>query len=692
MGKVRSCFISFLLMGVVFLPAMDGFAESADDTTLSPYFFIENGDPSVDQFPLKETDVVVTINGIIADVVITQKYANNGTRPINARYIFPASTRASVHGMKMIIGEEVIIAEIKERQSAQKKFEKAKQQGKSASLLKQQRPNVFSMNIANILAGDVIDIELHYTELLVPTEGVYEFVYPTVVGPRYSNQNEAEAPEIDQWIKNPYLLQGSEPKTKFAIHTTVSTGIALQELVSPSHEIDTFWESDSVAKISLTEAGGFGGDRDFILNYRLAGEEIQSGLLLLEGADENFFLLMVQPPERVLPEDIPPREYIFVVDVSGSMNGFPLNTAKKLLKNLIGNLKETDKFNVILFAGGSRLMAASSVPASSGNMRKAIRLIDKQRGGGGTELLSALRKGLALPRDEAFSRTMIIVTDGYIGAEGEVFGEIQANLNRANVFSFGIGSSVNRYLIEGMAKAGQGEPFVVTRPQQADAVAERFRRYVQAPVLTHVELEFTNFETYDIEPPAIPDLFANRPVIVFGKWRGRPGGTIELTGAGGQEDFAQIVHVADSRPMKANLALRYLWARSRIARLSDYNAKLSNPENKEEITTLGLTYNLLTAYTSFIAVHEVVRNTEGPGDDVAQPLPLPKHVSNLAVGGSVATVPEPEMVLLVVIAAVLLAIGMAYKKFLPRKIATSIEKGISSRGIAVRRRVRCYDD
>lgn len=650
-------------MGVVFIPALDSFAESADDRTLSPYFFIEDGDPAVDQFPLKETDVAVSINGVIADVVITQKYANNGARPINARYIFPASTRASVHGMKMTIGKEVINAEIEERQSAQKKFEKAKQQGKSASLLKQQRPNVFSMNIANIMPGDIIDIELHYTELLVPTEGVYEFVYPTVVGPRYSNRLDTEARPTDKWIKNPYLQQGSEPRTKFSIHTTVSTGIALQELVCPSHEIETFWQSDSVAEIVLADTTDFGGDRDFILNYRLSGEEIQSGLMLLEGEDENFFLLMVQPPERVLPEDIPPREYIFVVDVSGSMNGFPLNTAKKLLKNLIGNLKAIDKFNVILFAGGSHLMAASSVPASPGNIRKATRLIDKQRGGGGTELLAALRKGLTLPRDEAFSRTMIIVTDGYIGAESEVFEEIQKNLNRTNVFAFGIGSSVNRYLIEGMAKAGQGEPFVVTKPQQADAVAERFRRYVQAPVLTHIELEFNNFETYDIEPPALPDLFANRPVIVFGKWRGRPGGTIELTGAGGQEDFAQIVQVADSRPMEANRALRYLWARSRIARLSDFNAQLSNPENKEEITTLGLTYNLLTAYTSFVAVHEIVRNTEGPGDDVVQPLPLPKHVSNLAVGGSVANVPEPEMLLLLIIAAMLLALGMAFKKY-----------------------------
>ncbi|MBT8371114.1 MAG: VWA domain-containing protein, partial [Deltaproteobacteria bacterium] len=629
-------------MLIVSMPVMNGYAQTADDNTLSPYFFIENGDPSLDQFPLKETNVVVNINGVIADVVITQKYANSGSRPLNARYIFPASTRASVHGMKMVIGEEVINAEIKERQSAQNEFDAAQKQGKSASLLKQQRPNVFSMNVANIMPGDEIDIALHYTELLVPTDGTYEFVYPTVVGPRYSNQSEADAPKTDRWIKNPYLKQGSEPKMKFAIHLTVSTGIALQELVCPSHETETLWESDSVANIALAEPATYGGDRDFILNYRLAGQEIQSGLLLFEGKEENFFLLMVQPPERVQAEDIPPREYIFVLDVSGSMNGFPLNTAKKLLKNLIGHLKATDKFNVIIFAGGSRVLASSSVPATSENIRKAIQLVNKQRGGGGTELLPALRKGLSLPRDEAFSRTMIVVTDGYIGAEKDVFEEIQRNLNRTNVFAFGIGSSVNRYLIEGMAKAGQGEPFVVTEPQQAPGAAERFRRYVQSPVLTHVELEFSNFETYDVEPPAIPDLFADRPVIVFGKWSGLPHGTIELTGAGGNGDYSKIVHVSDTKPLEANRALRYLWARTRIARLSDFNFKRGNPENKDEITTLGLTYHLLTAYTSFIAVQEEVRNAESQSEDVNQPLPLPQHVSNLAVGGSVSSVPEPE--------------------------------------------------
>jgi len=666
MVTLQACLKSILVMGIVLTAAQNGLAAAAGETTLSPYFYIENGDPSLDRFPLKNTAVVVNINGVIADVVISQTYANDGNRPIDARYIFPASTRAAVHGMKMVIGHSVINAEIQERRSAQKNFEKARQQGQSASLLEQQRPNVFSMNIANVMPGDTIEVELHYTELLVPSEAVYEFVYPAVVGPRYStqsNQSKNEATPSDRWIRNPYLPQGGEPRTKFSMHATIATGIALQELACPSHEVQTRWESDAVANVSLAQTSGFGGDRDFILTYRLAGEDIQTGLLLFEGGDEKFFLLMVQPPEHTLPRDIPPREYIFVVDVSGSMSGFPLNTAKTLLRDLIGNLKETDRFNLILFAGGSPVLAKSSIPASPVNIRHAVRLIETQRGGGGTELLSALRKGLALPRDDAFARTMIIVTDGYIGAEREVFEEIQQNLDRTNVFAFGIGSSVNRHLIEGMAKAGQGKPFVVTDPRQANTAAASFRRYVQVPLLTDVELEYENFEAYDTEPPAIPDLFADRPVIVFGKWRGRPGGAIELTGAGGHKDVARSVHVGDTRPMAANRALRYLWARSRIARISGFTARMRNPERKKEITTLGLTYNLLTAYTSFIAVHQVVRNSQGPGNKVVQPLPLPRYVSNLAVGGLVSTVPEPKLYWLLIIALALPAIGMAYKKY-----------------------------
>jgi Ca-activated chloride channel family protein len=660
--------ISGWLLGLVVyiasaISATDVHAETGNNRTLSPYFLIDNGDPAVDRFPLKETNVEVSISGVIADVSVKQTYANDGIRPISVRYIFPASTRAAVHGMKMTIGNQVITAKIKEREAAQKRFDQAKKEGKSASLLKQQRPNVFSMNVANVMPGDTIDIELRYTELLVPTDGTYEFVYPTVVGPRYSTQPEANAPESDQWIKSPYLPEGSEPNTKFNITAKVSTGLALQEIATPSHETEIFSQGDSVVTVALKDAETFSGNRDFILNFRLAGQEIRSGLMLFEDKDEKFFLLMVQPPERIQLKDIPPREFIFVVDVSGSMHGFPLNIAKKLVKDLIGNLRQTDKFNVILFSGGSRLMAPQSLPATDVNIRRAIEIIEQQQGGGGTELLAAVRRGFTLPRDKAYSRTMLIITDGYIGIEKEVFEEIQNNLHQTNVFAFGIGSSVNRYLIEGIAKAGQGEPFVVTDPSEAQAAAEKFREYIQAPVLTNIGVSYAGFDAYDIEPVGIHDLFADRPVIIFGKWRGAARGLIKVSGTSGKGEYAQTFYVAEARSLETNSALRYLWARTRIGRLSDFSSN-GEPANKDEIVRLGLTYNLLTAHTSFIAVSEVRRN---PGDskDVDQPLPLPLHVSNLAVSG--VSVPEPELALLLAMAALMLSAGMFYKKWLARR-------------------------
>jgi Ca-activated chloride channel family protein len=660
--------LTVLVSGIILFSLMhqgygeQGYGESENNSTLSPYFFIENGDPSVDQFPLKATDVSANINGVIAYVVVTQKYRNEGTRPINARYIFPASTRAAVHGMKMRIGDETITAQIKEKKEAQRKYDKAKREGKSASLLKQQRPNVFSMNVANIMPGDIIHMELRYTELIVPTNGTYEFVYPTVVGPRYSGKSEQDAPETEKWIKNPYLKEGSAPRTKFNIVTNISTGISLHEVVCKSHKTDILWQGKSVAKIMLADPYNFGGNRDYILNYRLTGKKIESGLILYEGEDENFFLLMVQPPDNIKQGDIPPREYIFVVDISGSMNGFPLNTSKKLLRNLIGNLRSTDKFNVVLFAGGSSVMAPSSLMANIENINRAIGLIDNQRGGGGTELLSAFRKALALPRDETYARSIIVVTDGYISAEKDVFDLIHVNLNRTNVFSFGIGSSVNRYLIEGIAKAGLGEPFIVTDPNEAHGVAERFRDYVQSPLLTNITVKYDGFDAYDVQPAGIPDLFAKRPIILFGKWRGRAKGTIALNGINAQRRYKKSFNVSKTRPLEVNNALRYLWARKRIELLSDFNFGRRNTENRAEVTTLGLTYNLLTAYTSFIAVHEVIRNSEGKADDIDQPLPLPLHVSNLAVGGSISNVPEPEFYILAVIAAMILITGYISKR------------------------------
>lgn len=624
------CSIVFVFL-IVVAPMV--VAEVETDKTLSPYFAIENGDPSIDQFPLKKTKVDVTVSGVIASVVVTQTYVNDGTRPINAQYVFPASTRAAVHGMTMTIGEHVITAKIKERQVAQQEFAAAKKAGKSASLLAQQRPNVFSMDVANVMPGDEIDIELFYTELLVPTDGTYEFVFPTVVGPRYSEFTESTATDHDRWVESPYLQEGKASPTRFYIAVQVSSGLPLQEVFCPTHDVDVSWQDEQSATITLKPSAEPGGNRDFILLYRLAGKQIESGLMLYEGEHEKFFLLMVQPPATVRPENIPSREYIFIVDVSGSMNGFPLDVSKELLRRLIGSLKPTDTFNVVLFEASASAMSPESVPANADNIQKAIDVIERQRGGGGTRLLSAMETAFALPQDENTSRNLILVTDGYISAEDDVFMSIRKNLHNANVFAFGIGSSVNRHLIEGVAKAGHGECFVVTDPQEAPIQSERFRAYVEAPVLTRISTVFDGFEAYNVEPGSIPDVLAQRPLLVFGKWRGNPKGIIRVEGMSGDGEYIREFDVASTPPSAEYRALRYLWARTRVAELSDFNFNMDQEEAKREVTSLGLTYDLLTKYTSFIAVHDVVRNLEGDAENVQQPLPLPQGVSNLAVGG-----------------------------------------------------------
>lgn len=606
--------------------------ESADKT-LSPYFFVKSDDPATDQLPLKSTSANVSISGVIADVAVTQVYKNTGKRPIEAIYVFPASTRAAVYGMKMTIGKRVIVARINKREDARREYEQAKKAGQSASLLEQQRPNVFQMNVANIMPGDEIKVELKYTELLVPTDKTYSFVYPTVVGPRYSNQTADTAGEADRWTQNPYLKQGEAAPYAFDISVKLAAGMPIQKVACTSHKANVQYDGKANATISLDKSESNGGNRDYILNYRLDGDKVETGLLLSKGEKENFFLLMLQPPKRVTIEQIPGREYIFIVDVSGSMHGFPLDISKKLMKNLLGNLKPTDTFNLLLFSGGSSVLANQSLPATPENIAQAVHLIERQRGGGGTELLPALQRALALPKSRGFSRTVVIATDGYVGVETEAFDLIRKNLGEANMFTFGIGSSVNRHLIEGMARVGMGEPFVISKAAEASAQAELFRKMIQTPVLTQVKLDFGKFEVYDVEPIAIPDVLADRPVIVFGKWRGEAKGTITMNGVTGDRNISQKIDVRGVPVSQDNEALKYLWARYRIALLSDYNALRPDDKRVAEVTNLGLKYNLLTAYTSFVAIDSEVRNVSGDSATIKQPLPLPEGVSDYAVGG-----------------------------------------------------------
>ena len=612
--------------------------------TESPYFFVKSDDPSVDRLPLKGTEVAVKISGVIADVTVTQTYRNEGQRAIEAKYVFPGSTKAAVSGLNIRLADRLITAQIREKQQAQIEYDTAKKEGKTAALLEQHLPNVFQMNVANILPGDDVKVELRYTELLVPQSGNYEFVFPTVVGPRYNSPQSDNAQA--KWAAQPTLHAGAAPSTSFKLKATIDTPMGLKEVRSTTHAIDVKKsDEDQHADIVLTADNRPADNRDFVLDYRLAGEKIESGLMLYKGQGENaenFFLAMVEPPKAVAASAISPRDYIFVVDISGSMHGFPLDTAKTVLERLIGGLRPSDTFNVLLFSGSNKMLSPKSVPATRANIEQALATIKNYSGSGSTELIPALKRVYAEPKEENVSRTVVVVTDGYVTVEREAFDLVRNNLSKANVFAFGIGSSVNRSLMEGIARAGMGEPFIITDPVQAPEQAARFRRMVESPVLTSVKATFGGLDVYDVEPQALPDVLGERPVIVFGKWRGEAKGRVIIEGRSASGPYRQEVRI-DDRTRLDTAALRTLWARHRIQSLSDQESLEGSAAFKERITELGLKYSLLTQYTSFIAVDKVVRNPAPQNSvDVNQPLPMPQGVSDLALGSEVPSTPEPE--------------------------------------------------
>jgi Ca-activated chloride channel homolog len=612
------------------------------DHSLSPYLYVAGGDPQRDQVPLKKTWAEVDIAGVIAAVKVHQIFENTGSKAIEAVYVFPASTRAAVHAMRMKIGVRTVEAKIEKKAEARQQYEAAKQAGQRASLLEQERPNVFTMNVANIMPGDRIEVELDYSELVVPEDSTYEFVYPTVVGPRYAGGADAKA---DQWMANPHLPAGQAEPYAWDLKVHLQTGIGLKEVSSPSHKIAVSYAGPSTADIKIDQKGG--GNKDFVLRYRLAGDKIETGLLQYEEPgsqgrpSEKFFALLVEPPKRPALADIPGREYIFVLDVSGSMHGFPIDTTKELMRNLLPKLRPTDHFNLVFFSGANYTWSPKgSRPATEANIREGMDKILKENGSGGTELMGGLEAAYAIPAvGKGVSRTVLVVTDGYVGVEAKAFRFIREHLDEANLFAFGIGSSVNRALIEGMARAGLGEPFVVLGPQKAKAEADKLREMIERPVLTDIRIAFGDSGAYEVAPEKVPDLLALRPLLIYGKYRGDRPTKIEITGRTGRGAWQHSVDLRPADARKENQALRALWARKWVEVLEDELHLGGGKPVEDAITNLGLFYNLLTPFTSFVAVDSEIANRGGVQETVCQPLPMPEGVSNYAVASGMRAAP-----------------------------------------------------
>lgn len=637
-------------------------AAARADEKSAPYFQVigkNTDEASSETLPLKSSSAKVTIDGTIAKVHLTQRYANSGSVPIGAVYVFPASTRAAVHGMTLTTGGRVIAARIKESVKAKTEYEAAKAEKKTAALLEEHRPNVFQMSVANLLPGDDIDVEINWTETIPAVDSTYEFVFPTVVGPRYTGGSTAAKGETS--TANPHLLPGTPNPATFKLDVSLTSTLPLAEVTCPSHPVKVDFKAKDRAVVKIdTKSGEDAANRDFILRWKLGNDQVDAGLLLHRGQTANHFLLQIAPPPRVSLDQIPPRDYVIVLDVSGSMAGFPLDTAKDLLKNLVRGLRSEDTFNVVRFATDSGVLAEEPLPANPANIALAIEFIDTQTSSGGTELAAALTRAFALPGGENRSRSILLITDGYISVDAETAELVRNHIGNSNLFTFGIGSSVNRELLESVARAGGGEPVIVTTGKEAAPAVTKFRELVSNPVLAKVKITAEGVTLGGIEPDPHPDVFAARPLVVTGTWTGEPTGKIIVRGIGGNgTPFEKSIDLAEAASKGLDHpALPVLWARERVRRLSESKR---NQDSIREITSLGLGYSLLTPYTSFLAVDETQRDFKGLAQTMKQPLPLPQGVGKSAIGGSPAivknaSVPEPGSIGLVAFLVVLLAL------------------------------------
>ncbi|HLE62308.1 MAG TPA: VIT and VWA domain-containing protein, partial [Pyrinomonadaceae bacterium] len=597
--------------------------------------------------PLKHTAVTANISAFLARVVVTQEFENPSQQKIEAVYTFPLPQNAAVDDMTMIVGDRTVRGKILRREEAQAVYEAAKSGGQVASLLDQERPNIFTQSVANILPGEQVKVTISYVETLKYEAGSYEFVFPMVVGPRYvpgpraGSQGRGFSADTDRVPDGSRITpqpagEGMRAGHDISIEVSLDAGLSLGDLTSKSHEINVERTTARQAFIKLRNSSVI-PNKDFILRYDVAGKGIDDALLMHRSGKGGFFTLILQPPERVTVEDVSPKELVFVLDTSGSMQGFPIEKAKETMKLALDNLYPADTFNLITFSGDTRILFPEPVPATPENLQKAQKFLAQSSGNGGTEMMKAIKASLDPSDGQNHVRIVCFMTDGYVGNDMEIISEIRKHPN-ARVFAFGIGSSVNRFLLDKMAEQGRGEVEYVALNDDGSAAARRFHERVCNPLLTDISIEWNNLPVADVYPKAIPDLFGAKPVILTGRFTAAGRGALRLKGKMSRRDFIREIPVEFPEAQAEHDVIASLWARTRIDDLmsQDYGGAQQGAMRKDlqqTVTQLGLEYRLMTQFTSFVAVEEMIVTEGGVPRRVDVPVEVPEGVNRASVFG-----------------------------------------------------------
>jgi Ca-activated chloride channel family protein len=609
-------------LGLAVLAAGPAFAETGALTALGP-----DGAPRA-ACPLRHTDVRATVSGFVARVVVTQEFTNPLAEPIEALYTFPLSERGAVDAMEMRTGERVIRGSIKEREEARRIYEAARAAGKLAGLLDQERPNVFTQTIANLLPGATVTVRIEYVEPLVFEAGQFSLSVPTVVGPRFNPPG--LVPDAGA-ITPPITPEGTRAGHDIAIAVDIDAGVPIGAIDSRLHEIDVERPGPMRAAVRLAERAAI-PNRDFVLAWTVGGDEVRSTVLThRRPGEDGYATFVLVPPAQVATANVAPKELIFVVDRSGSQSGLPLMKAKETLHWILDHLHSQDTFQIVSFSNQTEMLFERPQAVTLENVQRARTYIDALDANGGTYMADAVERVCQLPADGNRLRIVTFMTDGYVGNDFEVLGLVRKLRGTSRWFAFGTGNSVNRFLIDGMARLGGGEAEYVLLNEPGEVVAQKFWQRIGSPVLTDVRLEFEGLDVVQALPAAPADVWAERPLVVQARYQRAGRGRVVLRGFRQGRPYEQALDVVLPERADANAAIASMWARAQVDDLMAQDLAAMQNGNfpaalRTAIIEVALAHRLVTQFTSFVAVEERVVNEGGRVRTVEVPVEMPQGV------------------------------------------------------------------
>ena len=568
----------------------------------------------------------INVSGMVAHVSIEQHFKNNHDAQLEGVYVFPLPDQAAVHRMRIKIGDRIINGSVKAKAEARAVYQQAKAKGKKAALVKQYRPNLFKTNVANIRPGETIIVELDYIEPVSYQQGQFQIQVPFSITPRYSPKDHQsdDSSEIEVLMTDHFGWSGIDSSLAGVANTELSvvldTGLPLQNIDSAYHAIKISNRND-IYQINL-DPDRPALKQDFVLRWQAqTGQSPDAALFAQTVQGEHYLQIMMLPPQGTMTEQTLPREVIYVIDTSGSMQGQSIIQARQSLLLAIAQLNDQDRFNILAFNQQTRKLFNDAVPANAGNLATAKAYVEQLQADGGTEMMPALQQSLRYKPDNQRVRQIIFITDGAVSNEEQLFGAIYQHLGQSRLFTVGIGSAPNSYFMRKAAEFGRGSFTHISDTGEVQQSMSRLLGRLNKPLIRDITIEWPAGNSVEHYPEKIPDLYQGEPLVVNAAIENLSGViTVRGKQSGGRSWEKRLYIGGDNN----HRGVATLWAREKIQHLLDQKIK-GRPEKdvRQSVLEVALTHQLMSPYTSFVAVEQNLDNPNNVKPSL-RAIPIPK--------------------------------------------------------------------